>query len=162
MYPPPYRLVRRGLILGAGIGFGSLGGSNCDCGGGLAAEFHLGAMITPRFGLMYDVSTVIHSIDSTSNNAGLDVTNTIHTIAGQLWLTERFWVKGGFGVGHLSYSDDFGSYSDETAAAVMGGIGFEVVQSSWFALDLQGRLAYAGYDAGSVSNGMFLIGFNWY
>ncbi len=156
--PPPPALVRHGLIFGVGIGFGGIGATDCgNCGLGLAGELHLGGMVTPRFGLMYDVSSVWRPIDAAS-----DLTQTIHTIAAQLWLTNRLWVKGGFGIGHITLRDDFNGDVTETAAAGLGAIGFEMAQSPWFALDLQFRLAYAGYDSGGATNGMALIGFNWY
>lgn len=156
--PPPPRYERHGLILGAGIGFGAIGASDCpNCGWGLAGELHIGGMVTPRFGIMYDVSSVWHVVD-----AGSDLTNTVHTIAGQLWLTERFWIKGGVGIGHITNSDYTYGDSDETAGAVMGAAGIELNQSPWFAFDLQARVAYANYQGGGATNGLFLIGFNWY
>jgi hypothetical protein len=155
--PPPPRLERHGLILGIGVGFGGVTAKNCpNCGGGFAGEFHLGAMITPRFGLMYDVSTVVHPVDS----LGTDLTNTTHTLAGQLWLTNLFWVKGGFGLGQIELND--GTFNGQTASAFLVAAGIEVVQSTWFALDVQGRLTYAAYDGGGATNGLVLLGFNWY
>jgi hypothetical protein len=146
------------LVLGAGIGFGGIHASDCDnCGGGFAWEFHLGGMVNPRFGLMFDVSEVIRPVN---DGFGDDLTNTIYTVAGQFWLVDRLWVKGGVGLGHISFSGDL--TGDDTAGAVMGGLGIEVLQSYWFAMDLQARVSYAGYSGGGATNGMGLIGFNWY
>jgi hypothetical protein len=44
----------------------------------------------------------------------------------------------------------------------MGGLGIELVQSPWFALDIQGRIGYGFYQSGGAGSGLFLLGFTWY
>jgi hypothetical protein len=157
-------VYRRGLILGGAIGGGGISSKDCGdfCGGALALEGHIGAMLNPRFGIMGDFWLNDHPI---ANSAGASTLNSISTFAAQLWLNDFFWVKGGIGVGHLQGVDDAAGviFNDETGFAVMGAAGIEIVQSPWFAVDLQLRLGHVTYSVNpDYTNWAAMVGFNWY
>ncbi|HET6279945.1 MAG TPA: hypothetical protein VFH73_03235, partial [Polyangia bacterium] len=54
--PPPHGMYREGLLIGFGLGFGALTADACGdyCGGALALQFDIGAMLNPRMGIMFD------------------------------------------------------------------------------------------------------------
>jgi len=153
---------RQGLLIGFSLGGGSFGLADCDtCESfdGVAADFHIGAMLTQRLGLMWDVSAVSEATDD------LAVTHAISTAAAQFWVTPRVWIKGGIGVGQLSVSDNNGDVvaESEVGAGVMFAAGVEVLQSRNFALDLQLRGSGVTYDENdTVSMASLTLGFNWY
>jgi hypothetical protein len=89
-------------------------------------------------------------------------------IAGQYWISPRLWIKGGIGAAHLAYEYDdyYGSGSEpvDDGAAFLAAIGYELLVTRGFGLDLQGRLISAGYDGidDKVTAATIGLGFNWY
>jgi hypothetical protein len=160
--PRPPGLYRDGWVLGIALGAGRAGAScgDCDSYGGLAAEFHIGAMLTPQFALEGDFSTVIRSV-------GYDQTLSFNNgyLAAQFWAVPIFWIKGGIGLGFLSFDDNWTGYSiqSHTGGSLMFALGVEVLQSSNFALDVQLRLAGTRFDSDNTVNSVaIMVGANWY
>jgi hypothetical protein len=166
-YPPPppprYGMYRSGLVFGAALGIGGISAQDCGdtCGAGFAFELHLGGMVTPVFALMGDVWVNTHSIPDSDGT----LVHTIYTVAGQYWVTDKLWLKGGIGGGDIqiaSKSDNF-AYTDENGLAVMAAGGFELLQVDNFALDAQLRLGHGFYSqGGDATNWAIMIGANWY
>ena len=153
--------VRRGFLIGFSLGGGSITCDECtDSLDGLALDIHLGGMITPQLALMFDGMGVAHSFDE----GGGTLVHVVDTFAAQYWVTPQFWIKGGVGIGRLSVSDADGEQvaASETGSAAMFGIGYELVSSRTFALDLQLRGAVAHYDGGDIQMGSLNLGLNWY
>ena len=165
-YVSPYGgpTYRSGLVIGGGIGFGALSADQCGdlCGGALSLEGHIGGMVDPRLAMMFDAWTTIHPIPGSDGQT----TNTLYTGALQFWPMPMLWLKGGVGLGNTQISSNsVGTLTDATGFAILGAVGVEIVQSGWFALDLQGRLGhtfYAQADGGPITNFAFMVGFNWY
>ena len=161
-YPPPQRgLYRSGLVFGFGVGAGAITASDCsNCGGGAGGlEIHLGGMVTPRLAVMAELWSLLRPL-----GGGVTLSNTIFSGALQYWATDQFWLKGGLGSGTVDLSDDYSgaTFDSETAFAMSGALGFEVLQMYNFALDLQLRLAHVFYASGGANNIAFMVGFNWY
>lgn len=163
--PPPPRppgLYRGGWVLGFALGAGRAGAScdGCDSYGGFAGEFHIGAMVTPQLALEGDFSSIIRSVgydQSLSLNNGY--------FAAQFWPAPIVWIKGGIGLGFLSFDDFWNGYSiqSHTGGSLMFAVGVEVLQSSNFALDVQLRLSGTRFDDQNTVNSVALmIGANWY
>ena len=166
-YAPPE--VRRGLVLGFGIGGGSItpvddSGAKDEQFEGMSFELHIGGMLTPQLALLGEIWAVTHHSDEEdiTRNGELTLTHNIAVLAAQYWLTPRFWIKGGIGRASYTVEDDFGTYESEDAPAVMGGLGYELSHSRTFAIDLQLRFGSAEYEEGQLQNGAFVVGLNWY
>ncbi len=158
--PPPARVYRQGLTFGLGIGLGAFTADNCGdaCGVGLAFEGHIGGMLTPQFALMFDAFPVVHTVNSDTTT-----TNTAYTVAGQIFLNDLVWLKGGLGIAHFTESSNAFGDATDTGTAVLFGGGVEVYQSGPFAIDLQLRIEHSFYStAKDMNEGAFLVGFNWY
>jgi len=164
--PPPQGFYRSGLVLGFGVGGGSISADNCGdvCGGGFSGEFHIGGMINPRLALMGDFWGVFHPWDFGGYSA--TTAHSISSFALQYWVTPIVWLKGGMGIGRMQLIDESSggvTFGDETGFALMGGAGVEVVQIGNFALDLQLRLGHGFYsEGGDVNSVAFMVGLNWY
>jgi hypothetical protein len=191
-YPPPYYpppppppaqprgVYRAGVIYGFSAGLGAIGqssyggvGCGSQCGAAGLLEGHLGGMIAPRAALMFEVWGADHPWSDGAGNSH-ETFNTFVTGAGQFWLSDIFWLKGGLG---LAYYHDtingygyYGNYSAVVSSAsgfgIFGAGGIEVLQSYNFALDIQGRIGsgfYSQYgNSFSVQNYAVMVGFNWY
>jgi Outer membrane protein beta-barrel domain len=159
---------RRGVIVGASIDGGDMGcetKSGEDCGGQKAAggfSGHLGGMLTPRLALMGEV----WAMGASENN----VTNTqvMANLALRGWATRRFWLQGGLGFARNKVSYDAGSgvmATDESATvpAFMAAIGFELVHTHEFGLDLEARTGTGFYEGDArIYNGAIGVGASWF
>ena len=170
-YPPPPR-ERYGLTLGFGFGLGGMSadsGELCiDCDYDPVAfgvDFHIGGMINPRMAILGELTLTGQTLDADGFSW---VYQSMLLGAVQYWLTPALWVKGGIGFSQLDiqYDDGFVVYEEtiDTGVGLLGAIGYEVLHSTRFAIDLSLRLQGASYDAieDSVSSALFAIGFNWY
>ena len=134
---------------------------------GVEADFHIGGMLSERFGLMLELQVNAETVDD-SIYGTTTMTQGVAMIAGQYWISPRLWIKGGIGAAHLSYEYDdyYGSGSEpvDDGAAMMGAIGYELLVTRGFGLDLQGRIISAGYDGidDKVTAATIGLGFNWY
>jgi hypothetical protein len=128
-------------------------------------DFHLGGMLSPRLGLMFEAQVNAQTLHK-------DVLGDTTLVQGaamaavQYWLTPIIWVKGGLGLAHLSVDDSF--YGTTTPVsdglAVMGGVGVELLSARFLAIDLQGRLLHGTYgDIGDHVTALSVgLGVNWY
>ncbi len=167
------------LALGFSIGLGAMhsnaagdiGCSTCDYNpAAVEVDFHVGGMLSPQFALLFEMQGNLQTVDQ--NNAGgtASLSQGTAMIAGQYWLSPRFWLKGGIGVAHLSYdfTDQYGnsqgSQSIDNGAAIMGAIGYELYSTREFAVDLQGRLIEGSYKTidDQITSATVGLGFNWY
>lgn len=167
--PPPHHL-RRGLMVGVGVGGGSMV-ADCDAcdstfeAGGLDA--HIGYMITPRLAIMLDVWGMVH------HESFLTVYQEINTVAARWWLMPNLWLQAGLGNANAGYkwSGIFVNVEDRTenTAGVMVGAGYEFYVKPQFAIDVYVRYGTGFYDT-TVGNDYVVkahsaqlgVGFNWF
>jgi len=131
----------RPFTIGGGIGFGGLrsqarGGGTITDDRGLALTAHLGFGLAPRLILMWDFERAQVAQGSSFRS------QSAHLAALQLFLTNRLFIKGGFGVAQVNQGDV--SFSD-WGGAVMGGIGYELVQGCNWSLALEATATGARY-----------------
>jgi hypothetical protein len=164
-YQPHASSDRDGLMIGFGIGGGEAQCSGEACNGVTEAgsiDAHVGTMIRPRLAIMGDAWVMMHTEDR------LTLTHGIFTVAAQLWVTDRLWVKGGLGGARASYRYDGvlvnATDRTETVPGVMAAVGVELIRSKTFALDaqLKGGTGFYDDDTTRVHNAAVSIGFNWY
>lgn len=175
--PSPYHQRGGTPMFGFSIGLGTLQAennpANTTCGNcdyspiGVEIDGHIGGMLSERFGLMLELQANGQTVDD-SVYGSTTLTQVTAMIAGQYWVTPQLWVKGGIGAAHLSfnYDDAYGSFEEpiDDGGAIMAAVGYEVLSSRLFAMDLQGRVIVGGYDGieeriTAVTVG---LGFNWY
>lgn len=161
------------LMFGGSIGLGGMHDrgsnvtscANCDYNpAAFEIDGHIGGFLSPRFALMAEgqINAQTVSVDPLYGDDTVLSQNTL-MIAGQYWVTPQLWVKGGIGFAQLWASDGWTDWEGPTGAALMGGIGYEVMSARNFAIDLQARLiqgTYEGFD--TVTSGTVGVGINWY
>jgi hypothetical protein len=128
------------------------------------ADVHLGGMLSPRFGLMFEGQVNLQTIHSSFFNGDTTLTQSAAMFAGQYWLIPQLWIKGGIGFANLQVDDTFFTESLGSGLAVMGAVGIELLSARRFALNLQGRIIEGTYNSGNdhVTSGTIGLGFDWF
>ena len=139
--PPPRRVTDRPFTIGGGIGFGGLHFPDPNTGAnaserGFAYTFRLGFGLAPRLILMWDIE------GSVVDRGPSFISQTAHLAALQLFLTDRLFLKGGFGLAQVNRGDTF--FSDWGGAG-MAGIGYELVQGWNWSFDVEATATTARY-----------------
>jgi hypothetical protein len=161
------------LIFGFSVGLGGMSDNgsaitSCDnCNFNPIAgeaDFHLGGMLSPRFGLMFEAQANVQTIHSDFRNGDTTLTQGAAMIAAQFWLMPVLWIKGGLGFANLQTDNVFFTGDLGTGGAIMGAIGIELLSARNFALDLQGRIIEGTYNSGGdhLTSGTIGLGLNWY
>lgn len=161
------------LAFGGSIGLGGMHDSgsrvtacnNCSYNPiALELDGHIGGMLSNRFALLGEFQLNAQTVVSDYYDDTV-LSQTALMIAGQLWLTPQLWLKGGIGLAHLEAGDSYVVQDIGNGAALMAGIGFEVMSARNFAVDLQGRIIrgeYHGFLEDNVTSGTVGLGINWY
>jgi hypothetical protein len=134
--------VRSGATFGASIGAGAMScstddGEDCDSEEAGALTLHAGAMVTPQLAVVGQLWGMAHTSDN------ITVSQGIAAAALRAWPAPRLWLEGGLGVARATVEYD-GALIDvmeksDLAPAAVAGIGFELLSSDAFALDLHLR-----------------------
>jgi hypothetical protein len=145
--PPPRRVTDRPFTIGGGLGFGGLrnvdGAGNVNTDTGLAYTAHLGFGLRPGLILMWDIE------GATANRGAHSFSQTAQLVALQIFIGDRLFIKGGFGLAQAN-RDDL-NYSN-WGGAVMGGLGIELIQGWNWSLDVQTTATGAFYDQTTQMN----------
>ncbi len=186
--------IRDGLFMGATFGRGSIEVDCESCNEGkiteaLSVSAHAGYMVTPRIGILGEHWAVRYNdsgSDLFDDSARHLVAQHMSTVAAQLFVTNRLWVKAGFGVGwHITDGDydqapsrtgpvPVGAKGGQTApeasdestagSATFAAIGWEMAHNEVFAMDIQFRVGTTKRpdERYQILNTGLNIGFNWY
>lgn len=152
----PSGIQRTGFLIGLSAGPGFLSCEDCDWRTGFAFDFHVGGMVGPNVGLMYDGVATAIDVD------GAIVTLATTTVAVQGFTGERGWVKGGVGFGVINCDGCLAIDVSEVGWGLMGGAGVEVLQRGKFAMDVQGRFTFNQFEGIRFYSATATLGFNWY
>jgi hypothetical protein len=126
---------------------------------------HIGGFIGPRLALMAEIQGNAVTLSSDGYD---DLTLVQSALMGavQFWVTPQLWLKGGIGFANLSVDDTYYNESQniDSGMALMGGVGFELLSSQRFSVDLQGRLLAGSYDGidQQITAGSIGVGINWF
>ncbi|MBA3394611.1 MAG: hypothetical protein H0T89_18340 [Deltaproteobacteria bacterium] len=159
-----------GFSLGLGTMKDSQGKIGCDAScnystlSGMASG-HIGGFIGPRLALMAELQGNIVTL-ATDGYDDINLVQSALMGAVQYWVTPQLWLKGGIGFANLSVDDtyDASSTNIDNGMALMGGIGFELLSSQRFSVDLQGRILAGSYDGidEQITAGSIGVGINWF
>jgi hypothetical protein len=138
--PPPRQVTDRVFTLGGGIGFGGLswkdqfGHTTSD--GGMAYTFRLGFGLRPGLLLLWDVEGTL------INRNGGAISQTANLAALQIFATQRFFLKAGFGLAEVVQYDTASNWG----GAAMAGVGYELIQGWNWSFDIEATLTGARYN----------------
>ncbi len=153
--PAPRRVTDRPFTIGGGIGFGGIAlsesGADTWKHNGLSYTARLGIGLRPGLLLLWDIegSTVDRSIVEGGVARAHSFSQTAQLAALQMFIGDRFFLKGGFGMAQFSRDDAL--YTD-WGGAVMGGLGLELVQGWNWSLDVESTVTAASYQNETLYN----------
>lgn len=169
---PPFE--RQGWFAGFGLGVGGVSsGDGSDQGwGGGQMNGYFGGLINPRVALVVEVALGAYQRDSyyydDYNYEPRQINLATVTLGGQFFIGDNLWLRAGLGSTHRTlidaYDYELGSDEGRTFSAALG---WEIIQRTSFALDLNLGFAATNYDSGgyldentsAISLG---VGFSWY
>jgi hypothetical protein len=136
----------RPFTIGGGIGFGGL--SSKDLYGtttttnGMGYTFRLGFGLRPGLLLLWDVEGTL------VNRNGAGTSQTANLAALQIFATQRFFLKAGFGLAAVVRNDPYTGYdtASDWGGAAMAGVGYELVQGWNWSLDIEATVTGARYN----------------
>jgi hypothetical protein len=148
--------------------FGDIDCANCDSVAGQISGY-LGGMMNSRLALMGELQGNVQTLSVNNDGTDTSLVQSALMFAAQYWLTPQLWIKGGIGFANLQVqdADAFGVFAasrPENGTALMGAVGFELLSSQFFSVDLQGRLLSGFYDGidDKVTALSIGVGLNWY
>jgi hypothetical protein len=159
------------LIFGVGGGLGGMSDSQgdvtcdtCDFNAlSFEGDFHLGGMVNPRLGLMFEGQFNSQQIDSQGPNGDAFLTQGAGMFAAQFWVLPMLWIKGGVGFASLHVDDQIFVTDVGTGGAVMGAVGVELLSARNFAFEIQGRIIEGLYSHNyHVTSGTIGLGLDWF
>jgi hypothetical protein len=130
----------RPFTIGGGIGFGGLQlveNGNSTSQSGMSYTARLGLGLRPGLLLLWDIE------GSFVNRNNSNFSQTAQLAALQMFIGDRFFLKGGMGLAQVN-QDDF--YFTNWGFAWMGGIGLELVQGWNWSLDIESTVTGARYN----------------
>ncbi|MBX3155280.1 MAG: hypothetical protein KF773_04715 [Deltaproteobacteria bacterium] len=169
------------LIFGFSLGLGGMSdkGGDLECAGcdynplAAAVSAHIGGFVGPRLALMAELQGNVQTIaqDSFGPGSGVDTSLVQAALMGaaQYWLTPQLWIKGGIGFASVQVQDEdfFGVVAEsrpQNGIALLGAVGFELLSSKYFSVDLQGRILNGSYKSldNHITAASIGIGINWF
>ena len=161
--------IREGMAFGFSLQGGvNRCGSTCDASAGsLGIELHFG-------GAVANDALVLVQLWAAGNSAMPNgFGQAFFHVAFQQWFAERFWWRGGLGYGALTLVDVNEAEFTTGGPSLSAGLGFDLIQSGSFALDLQLLFGFGFYGGDNVADlqqdvspnvqqMMFGLGVNWY
>jgi len=126
---------------------------------------HIGGFVGPRLAIMAELQGNVQTL-ATDGYDDITLVQSALMGAAQYWLTPQLWIKGGLGFASLDVDDTYYAESThiDSGMAVMGGLGFELLSSRNFSVDLQGRILIGSYDGidNQISAASIGVGINWF
>jgi hypothetical protein len=144
-------VYRKGFVFGTAIGIShSVQNfqSNNKNNTGLGLDFKLGYMLRPNLALLLSSNVSSYDYSGLGRNRKRDFGIVAPTL--QYWLSDRFWILGGVGLGvdaPIFWDIEKPEINKEEAKyyaglGVVTALGFEIYRKKNFALDIKTRLTY--------------------
>ncbi len=128
-------VLDRPFTLGGGIGFGGVIFNDQystppqqKTANGFSYTFRLGFGLRPGLLLLWDVEGAVAPSGTST------VSQTANLVALQIFLTQRLFIKGGFGIADAVPGVNLAT---QWGAAAMGGIGYEIIQGLNWSFDIE-------------------------
>lgn len=152
--------TREGFFIGLGLGWGSLGCSDCDGEreNGLSGYLKLGGTVNDRLLLGVETNGWYKDEDEATVNFG--------NFSGTAYFYPNpqggFFLKGGLGISTLEVDiAGFGSES-ETGFGLIGGLGYDARVGTNFSLTPYANVLYGSFEGGSANVLQAGLGVTWH
>lgn len=152
--------TREGFFIGFGLGWGSLGCSECsgERESGFSGYFKLGGTVDEQLLLGFETNGWVKEED------GVTLSQGNGSAVAYLYPQPEsgFFIKGGLGLSTLDLSvSGFGSDS-ETGFGLVGGVGYDARVGADFSLSPYANIVYGSFDGGSTNVFQAGVGLTWH
>ena len=152
--------VREGFFIGFGLGWGSLGCSDCngEREGGLSGYLKLGGTVNDQLLLGFETNGWTKEEDGVTLSQGnLSATGYFYPQP-----DKGFFVKGGLGLSTLDLKLSGLGSGSETGFGLIGGLGWDARVGSNFSLTPYANFVYGSFDNGSTNVIQAGLGLTWH
>lgn len=163
--PPPVYSLERPFMLGGSLGFASL---HYDTGAGTTSNaavgysLRLGFGIAPRMLFLIEVNGAAAS-DTDVYGYSVAYDQTLYDLGLQVFLTRKFFLRGGAGLGNIRAAfDDGGAFAAKVGFGVTASAGFELLQGYNWSFELAGQWITGFYSGETWTSGAVNLGFNFF
>lgn len=160
---PPYSMDRP-FMLGGSLGLGSLH-YHLDTGStsqaALGYSLRLGFGIAPRLLFLIELNGATAGGSDTYNDS-VAYDQTIYDLGLQIFLTRRFFLRGGAGVGNIRAFDYAQDFTAKVGFAVTASAGVELMQGYNWSFELAAQWITGFYSHETWTSGAVNIGFNFF
>jgi hypothetical protein len=165
---PPAYSEERTFMLGGSLGLAALnytsidGAAASDAAVGYSAR--LGFGLTPRLLFLIEINGAAASVqDSVYVGNSVAYDQTIYDIGLQAFLTRKFFLRGGVGLGNIKQWDDLGTFTfGQTGFAMTGSAGLELLQGYNWSLEIAGQFIAGFYRDQKWNSSAVNVGFNFF
>lgn len=162
--PPPAYTLERPFMLGGSLGLASLryetdAGSASNAAVGYALR--LGFGIAPRILFLIEINGAAASdSDNYGNSVAYD--QTLYDLGLQVFVTRKFFLRGGAGLGNIRAFDDGGTFAAKVGFGLTASAGFELLQGYNWSFELAGQWISGFYSGETWNSGAINLGFNFF
>jgi len=152
--------VREGFFIGFGLGWGSLGCSDCggEREGGFSGYLKLGGTVNDQLLLGFETN----GWTKEENGVTLSQGNLSGTAYYYPQPEKGFFLKGGLGLSTLDLSISGFGEGSETGFGLIGGLGWDARVGSNFSLTPYANFVYGSFDGGSTNVVQAGLGLTWH
>jgi len=162
--PPPAYTLDRPFMLGGSLGLATLHyhldtGSTSDAAVGYSLR--LGFGIAPRVLFLIEVNGATASgTDDYGNSVAYD--QTLYDLGLQVFLTRKFFLRGGAGLGNIRAFDDGGTFAAKVGFGLTASAGVELLQGYNWSFELAAQWISGFYSDETWTSGAVNLGFNFF
>jgi len=162
--PPPAYTLERPFMIGGSLGLATLHyhldtGSTSDAAVGYSLR--LGFGIAPRMLFLIEVNGATASgVDAYNESVAYD--QTLYDLGLQVFLTRRFFLRGGAGIGNIRAFDYAGDFAAKVGFGLTATAGIELLQGYNWSFELAAQWISGFYSHETWTSGAINLGFNFF
>ncbi len=152
--------TREGFFIGFGLGWGSLGCSECDGEreAGLSGYFKLGGAVNEQLLLGFETNGWTKEEDGVTLSQG----NGSAVAYFYPQPNSGFFIKGGLGLSTLDLEVSGWGSDSETGLGLVGGVGYDARVGRNFSLSPYANVLHGSFDGGSTNVFQAGVGLTWH
>ena len=163
--PPPAYSLERPFMLGGSLGLATLhyqsDSGDPSTNAAVGYSLRLGFGIAPRTLFLIEINGAAAS-DTNVYGYSVAYDQTLYDLGLQFFVTRKFFLRGGAGLGNIRAFDDGGTFKGEVGFGLTASAGVELLQGYNWSFELAAQWISGFYSNETWSSGAINLGFNFF